>query len=94
MQDTHDLYSIRADLKINCVPLNDLVAVAWADVVAGWGSFWLLRQLLERLRHDVYVTVGLFDSPRLSAVKPDAFKVSLCCGCKSVFSHGFLTFFS
>lgn len=94
MHDTNDPNSIWGDLKVNRVPPNVTVAVAWPDVVTGWGDLWLLRQLFECLRHNSNVTIGLLYAPRLSAIKPDVFKIALCCRSKTVFSHMFLTFFS
>lgn len=94
MQDTNDLNPIRDDPKIERMSFKAIVAVSRAYLVAGWRNPWLLRQLLERFRQNVYIAVSLFYALRLSAVNPNVFKTTLCRRCKTVFSHMSLTFFS
>lgn len=92
MQDANDGNAVSRDAKVNHVSVNTPATIARPDVVAGRYSLGGLRQLGKGRYQGVDVAIGLFYTPLLAGVSPDAFKVALGGGDKAVFSHAGVAF--
>ncbi len=94
MQGSDDCDPIGCDSKLDHVALDTAAPISGTNSVACRCCSGALGKLFKGCGNDIYIAIGLIQTPLLCGITPDRLKVHFGGGGKAVLSHVRSTFFS